>query len=224
MMLKYLAVAAALTMASSSIAETSALFQLRQFTGELESLTADFVQQVEDANGGLIETTEGSVYLQQPDYFRWDYRGEYPQQIIADGQRVWIYDEALEQVTVKPQSELAADSPLSILTHPNMVDEQFRVTELGEEDGIALMELAPLGEEPGEFQRITLGFQALELRLLVLEDAFGQRTRIEFAELKRNIGLEPTLFAFTPPEGVDVIGDDGDVPNNFSALQDDQFE
>jgi len=41
---------------------------------------------------------------------------------------------------------------------------------------------------------------------MVIEDAFGQVTTIEFGDGVRNLALDEELFVFVPPEGVDVIG------------------
>jgi len=183
----------------------SARSQLDQFTRDLESLSADFQQSVSDANGDLIETSEGVMRLQSPDLFRWDYRGEFPQQIVADGERVWIYDIELEQVSVKSQSHLAADSPLTILVEPAALEQQFSASELGEYEGMALLELIP-SRDQAEFERLLLGLADNQLRMMVLEDSFGQRTQINFGDMQRNAEIDSGEFVFEPPPGVDVIG------------------
>ena len=149
-------------------AEATAREQLQQFTAGLESLRARFTQTVHDADGWLMEQSEGEVLMSKPHYFRWDYEGEYPQQIVADGERVWIYDVVLEQVSVKSQSLAAADSPLTVLIEPELLDEQFRVSELGESEGLALLELLPLDEQT-EFERILLGFSGNTMQMMILE-------------------------------------------------------
>jgi outer membrane lipoprotein carrier protein len=40
-----------------------------------------------------------------------------------------------------------------------------------------------------------------------LHDNFGQTTRLRFTNLERNPALGASLFRFTPPKGVDVIGE-----------------
>ncbi len=125
---------------------------------------------------------------------------------MADGEHVWIYDVALEQVTVRRQSDAETDSPLSMLTEPSRLDERFAVREAGEAQGLQLLELRSL-DPAAEFERLLLGFGESQLKLLIMEDAFGLRTELRFAELVRNPPLEAALFSFTPPDGVDVIGD-----------------
>jgi outer membrane lipoprotein carrier protein len=126
--------------------------------------------------------------------------------VVADGTRVWIYDVTLEQVTVQDQSSAAVDSPLTLLTDPGRLDEQFEVREAGAADELQLLELRARNEDSG-FERILLGLHDGALELLIMEDTFGLRTELRFREVKRNPTLEPRLFTFVPPENVDLIGD-----------------
>ena len=197
---------ALLACTANADSNTAARDQLQCFTHELKSLQANFDQEIVDFNGRLIETSSGRIVLMKPDFFRWDYVGEYPQQIVADGERVWIYDVELEQVSIKAQSSAAADSPLSVLTKPESIDEQFRVTELGIADGENLLELVPINEQ-AEFERIILGMADNRLETMILEDAFGQRTRIDYHDMELNVEIAAGTFEIDIPEGVDVIGD-----------------
>jgi len=54
---------------------------------------------------------------------------------------------------------------------------------------------------------VLLGLAGEELRLMVMEDAFGLRTEVRFLDIRRNPELDPKLFTFEPPQGVDVVGD-----------------
>lgn len=186
--------------------QAPALQQLLTFTSELESLQANFDQEIVDVDGRLVEISSGRMVLVKPDLFRWDYTGEYPQQIVADGERIWIYDIELEQVSIKMQSSAAADSPLSVLTQPESLDQHFRITELGTADGEALLELVPLDPQ-AEFSRIIVGLANNRLQTMILEDAFGQTTRIDYHDLVSNGEVAAGTFVISIPEGVDVIGD-----------------
>jgi outer membrane lipoprotein carrier protein len=179
--------------------------ELNRFAGDLQSLHASFEQRVLRNDGGVENESSGEVWLQSPHFFRWAYGGEFPEQVIADGERIWIYDEVLEQVTVKSQQEFNNDSPLLILTDIKRLDELFEVREAGDIDGMVLLELRPNNSE-SEFDRMLVGLSGGALKMLAMEDAFGMRTEIHFTELHKNPALDSTLFQFTPPEGVDVIG------------------
>jgi len=56
---------------------------------------------------------------------------------------------------------------------------------------------------------LRVAFRGDALISLELEDSFGQRTRLDFQKLERNPALDPALLKFTPPPGVDVVGDAG---------------
>ena len=180
--------------------------QLERFSAGLETLQARFEQQVVSNDGSVDEVTGGDVWLQRPQRFRWEYGGDFPQLVVADSPRVWIYDVALEQVTVEDQAAAAADSPLTLLTDPGRLDDQFEVREAGDIDGLQFIELRTRSAE-SEFERVLLGLRNDTLELMIMEDAFGLRTELRFLDIERNPELDDALFTFVPPEGADVIGD-----------------
>ncbi|MEE8495780.1 MAG: outer membrane lipoprotein chaperone LolA [Xanthomonadales bacterium] len=180
--------------------------QLERFTEGLKSLYARFDQQVINTDGLVEENSNGQFWSAQPNRFRWEYGGDFPQLVVTDGQKVWLYDVMLEQVTVREQSSLSVDSPLTLLTDISQLDVQFDVRELGDDSGLDLLELRARNPE-SLFERVLLGLEDDKVRLMTMEDAFGLRTEIRFKDIKRNPKLDEELFHFTPPEGVDVIGD-----------------
>jgi outer membrane lipoprotein carrier protein len=179
--------------------------QLNLFAQGLDTMQATFEQRVVRSDGSLENESSGEVWLRSPHYFHWAYGGDFPEQVIADGQRIWIYDEILEQVTVKSQAEFNDDSPLIILTDIQRLDELFEVREAGDMDGMVLLELRSVDAE-SEFDRVLVGLSNGQLQLLAMEDAFGMRTEIRFTAMQRNPALDDSLFEFSPPPGVDVIG------------------
>ena len=178
---------------------------LERFAADLDRFQADFTQTVKTQDGHVQDQTQGKVWLQIPDKLRWVYSGEFPEIIVADGKNIWIYDESLQQVTIKPQSDEAADSPLMILADVSRLDAQFSVSELGQFENMDLLELTSLDSE-SEFERIFLGLDSNGIRMMAMQDAFGQRTEIYFENILKNPPENPQLFNFTPPEGVDVVG------------------
>jgi outer membrane lipoprotein carrier protein len=179
--------------------------QLERFSEGLESLHAGFSQVVVSSDGSVQDRSGGEVWLSRPGRFRWEYGGDFPELVVADGSRIWVYDEMLEQVTVKDQAEAESSSPLSLLTDPARLDEQFEVREAGATDEAVLLELRAKSMET-EFERFLIGMADDAPLLMIMEDAFGLRTEIRFSGIERNPGLDAGLFEFTPPEGTDVIG------------------
>lgn len=179
--------------------------RLEQFSSGLDNLQLTFSQTVRSQDGRIQDETHGNAWLQSPDKLRWVYGGDFPETIVADGENVWIYDETLEQVTIKPQSNNVSDTPLLILTDLSQLDQQFLVSELGEFESMHLLELRSR-EGESEFERILMGLDMDGIRMMVMEDAFGQRTEIRFSDIIRNGEIQQQQFSFTPPEGVDVVG------------------
>lgn len=179
---------------------------LEQFATGLQTFQANFEQRILDGEGEVQDENTGSMWLARPSLFRWEYGGDFPELIVADGTHVWIYDISLEQVTVKEQGSLANDSPLSILTDLSLLEEQFEVRDLGVDQGLAYVELRSVAED-AEFDRVLLGIRGNVLELMAMEDTFGLRTEIHILESQRNPEIPAEQFAFEPPQGVDVVGD-----------------
>jgi outer membrane lipoprotein carrier protein len=145
--------------------------------------------------------------MQKPGHFRWDYAPPAEQVIVADGERLWMYDVELEQVTVRALDEALNSTPFALLSGAAPIEDAFTVTSQSEREGWQWFELQPKQEQP-DFKRLRVAFQGETLKAIELEDALNQRTRLTFEQLERNATLDPGAFQFTPPPGVDVIGDD----------------
>jgi outer membrane lipoprotein carrier protein len=173
---------------------------LDRFADGLESLTGSFSQVTLEAGGRLIDESEGQLYYLAPDRFRWSYETPFPQELVADGEKLWHFDESLDQVTVRDQPP-AAESPLLVLTQPDLLDRFYRI-EASEEAHV--LRFRPLAED-GEFEQASLTFIDGQPAALELIDAFGQLTRLELFELVRNAEVDPAMFNFVVPDGVDVL-------------------
>ncbi len=191
-------VAAMLVFASSAWADARS--QLDAFAQGLETLSGEFKQVTIDDSGRVIEEVHGQLYFSRPDLFRWNYGEPFPQQLVADGEKLWHYDESLDQVTVRDQPD-AGESPLLVLTRPELLDRFYEVRPGGDDQ---VLEFLPLAED-AEFELARIHFSDGLVDLLELHDQFGQLTRIELRDLQRNPSLDPEVFSFTPPEGVDVL-------------------
>lgn len=181
--------------------------ELKSFTTGLKGLDGQFSQQVYDAKGKLKESSSGRVALSAPRLFRWEYAKPYPQLIVADGKKVWVYDPDLQQVTVREQGSEEQNSPLSALIDPAKLDRQFNVKESGTADGLQWLTLTPKSEGEASFQSARLGFGKGGLSRMEVLDAVGQNTKISFSGWKRNPAFAATTFKYTPAEGVDIVGD-----------------
>lgn len=178
--------------------------RLQAFLDEVGSLSADFEQVLLDADREEIQRSSGTVAIQRPNRFRWDYVLPYEQLIVTDGDRFWIYDSELKQVTIRALTTALSRTPAVVLSSDKPIESEFRVEEQGTRRGLAWVELKPKAADT-EFEAIRIGFRGPELAMMELSDSFGQITQLSFSNIRRNPPLEPGLFRFEPPRGVDVI-------------------
>lgn len=191
---------------TSAFAADGARGRMDTFARDLNSVSADFEQHVLDPNGGTGKTSSGTLALKAPRQFRWETKTPYQQLIVADGEKVWIYDPDLEQVTVRAQGTEEAHSPLTVLTDLSQLDRDFTTTEQGEHDGLSWLRLKSKDKEP-QFEYCDLGLDAAGLQRMRFQDTLGNSTEIHFSHWQRNPKFAPDKFKFTPAKGVDVIGD-----------------
>jgi outer membrane lipoprotein carrier protein len=181
---------------------------VQRYFQDLQSLRADFIQRVFDERARVVQTSSGQMLMRKPGQFRWNYRTPAEQIIVADGERLWAYDVDLEQVTVRRLDQALGSTPLALLSGAAPIEDSFEVGGAQRRDGLDWYELTPSQPQP-EFRALRVAFKGETLVSLELEDHFGQRTRLDFQNLERNPDLDPTLLRFTPPPGVDVVGDVG---------------
>ena len=203
-----LTLAGAVLIASSNIAVAktdTARARLNNFFTKVSSLKGSFNQQVFSKKGKMIQSSTGLLYLSRPGKFRWVYKTPDPQTIVGDGKNIWIYDEDLEQVTIKPLSRAMSSAPIAILTRKQSPDAQFIVKPLKAKGGLDWFQLTPR-KASKDFRNIEMGLDAKgNMRQMNMLDQLGQKTVIKL-NTQTNVPIAGKTFYFKPPAGVDVIG------------------
>jgi outer membrane lipoprotein carrier protein len=187
-------------------AEAAAIERFRAFAKNAQSARAEFDQTVRDKAGKTVQQAKGSFVFQRPGKFRWVYAKPADQLIVGDGERVWIYDKDLNQVTVRRLSRALGSTPAALLAGSTEVEKAFELSEGGLRDGLEWLEAKPREREAG-FERVRMGFDATGIQAMELVDHFGQTTLLRFSKLERNPKIDPAEFKFAPPKGADVLGE-----------------
>jgi len=196
---------AALVLASvAAAASESPRQKLDRFLSDLETLVADFDQQVIDTETDQVSQASGVLYVSRPGRFRWVYKGEYPRYIVADGRTIWLVESDLEQVSQRSQKAALEGTPAGLLAEEGTLDRDFDVQELGSRQGVSWIKLVPRDPE-SQFEQILIGFDGDQLASLEMADRFGQVTRFRFHDVKKNVPLSQELFRFVPPPGYDIL-------------------
>ena len=179
---------------------------LHEFFSNTNAMRAQFSQVVNDNNGRKLQEVTGTMQLQRPNKFRWDYKKPYEQQIVSDGKQVFLYDTDLQQVTIRNLSEALGSSPAALLAGGVAVEKSFIIKNAIRKDGLTWVLALPKAENSG-FERVLLGFKADTLHKMELYDSFSHVTHIIFNNVERNPVLQEANFLFIPPKGVDVVGE-----------------
>jgi outer membrane lipoprotein carrier protein len=194
----------------AQIANAGAMDKLHHFLDTTKTLRAEFAQIVVAKNGKKPQQSTGVVMLSRPGKFRWQIEKPYAQLLVGDGEKVWIYDPDLRQVTVKKVDAALGSTPAALLvgdsSGKNSLEKNFSLREAGEREGYEWVEATPKAPDSG-FEKLQLGFEGNALKAMELSDNFGQTTSLIFLRLESNPPLASSLFHFAPPAGVDVIGE-----------------
>jgi chaperone LolA len=187
-------------------AHAGSIEKLQAFVAQTKSARANFTQKVLDNKGKPIQAASGVLAFSRPGKFRWEYQKPYEQLIVGDGDRLWVYDAELNQVTVKKLEGSLGSSPAALLAGSNEIEEFYNLDAKGTKGGLDWLEAFPKNEDT-MFQKVRMGFKGNTLDTMELYDHLGQVTVIRFTGIKRNPKLAADAFVFTPPKGVDVLDD-----------------
>jgi outer membrane lipoprotein carrier protein len=185
-------------------ADAQALARLEKGLANLESVRAEFTQDLLSKDGASTEHAAGTLYLKKPGRFRWDYSSP-KQLIVCDGTTLWLYDPELEQATTRRVRDTLSQTPAMLLSGEARVRDGFQVRDGGRAGGLDWIVLVPKANDT-DFREIRLGFAGEILKRMEFADKLNQRTAIELRQLERNAVLADSLFQFVAPPGVDVIG------------------
>jgi outer membrane lipoprotein carrier protein len=196
---------------SAAAADMEAAYRkLDELTHGMQSLQTDFTQVLSDDHGRVLDKSTGTLSVLKPGRFRWNYATPHPQEIVSDGEKLWIFDKDLEQVTQRPLDESLAGTPAILLSGEGSLRDSFEVTQMQEKGSQLALTLKPKRNDT-DFRAVQLLFEGNVLKSMELADKLGQVSTVEFSNFKRNPKLDATLFNFVPPPGADVIGGPGAV-------------
>ncbi|WP_281255012.1 outer membrane lipoprotein chaperone LolA [Noviherbaspirillum humi] len=205
---RFAAFAGAVLAVLPMLASASALDQFKSFVASTKSARGEFVQRQVKQEGGagarVSTPASGSFSFARPGKFIWTYQKPYEQVLQADGDKLFIYDKDLNQVTVRSLGNALGSSPAAILFGSNDLEKNFNLKEGGSKDGLEWLEATPKSKDT-TFDRIGIGLkdglpQAMELR-----DSFGQISLLSFSKFEKNPPLPADQFKFVIPKGADVF-------------------
>lgn len=189
-------------------AHAAATDKLQAFVSNTHSAQADFIQEVFDQNGKRVQRASGVMQFQRPGKFRWSYQKPYEQLIVGDGEKFWLYDADLNQVTVRKLDAALGSSPAALLSGSNEIERGFHLLDVAGRDGsLEWLQATPKASDSG-FEKILMGFgRNGDLQVMELNDTFGNKTVLTLSAMQHNPGIPASQFRFVPPKGADLLSE-----------------
>lgn len=201
---------ATLLLSASVSIQAQPIDQLASLLSGYDRFSASFDQLVTNEQGARGESSTGHFFIERPDRFVWITETPFPQEIISDGEYIWIYDPDLEQATRKSADENTESAPALILNgRIHELDRRYEVELIEQNRDVIVFELLPKDAQEMMFSRVVLLFKDSVLSELLMDDTLGQRSIIQLSAQQLNPEIDESLFSFEPPEGIDVILDSG---------------
>jgi periplasmic chaperone LolA len=197
------AFALAAALALSLAAHAGPVDTLRSFVRDVKSGRAQFTQTVTSPDGVKKKTSSGSFEFTRPNRFRFAYAKPFEQTIVGDGEKVWIYDADLNQVSAGKLGQALGATPAALLAGGSL-ERDFDLANLPPRDGLEWAEAKPKAKD-GAFQSVRVGFKGSDLAALEIVDSFGQKSLLRFDGFTANVPIPADEFRFTVPAGADVI-------------------
>jgi len=194
----------ALALAGAALAaRADGVDTLRGFIRDVNSGRAQFTQTVTSPDGAKKKVSSGSFEFSRPNRFRFAYAKPFEQLIVADGQKVWIYDADLNQASSRKITSALGATPAALLAGGTL-DKDFDLAPLPAKDGLEWVQATPKAKD-GSFKVVRVGFRGKDLAAVEIVDAFDQRSLLQFSQFTPGVTFAADAFRYTPPVGADVI-------------------
>lgn len=178
---------------------------LDNFLANAKTMKADFTQTI--VTGKKTRTSHGTMEIMRPNKFRWEYT-EDKQLIVSDSSKIYIYDQPLQQVTVKPLGSSIDKSPAAVLAGANNIKTIYKIGDMpSAKDGLSWTRIEPKqANDNNGFQVVMMGFDKNgKLSSMQFIDNFGNKSTLVFSNLQTGIAIPASDFKFKAPAGVDVV-------------------
>src|SRR5579862_4903378 len=168
------------------------------------SLQANFDEKI-SSPGGMTRTRKGTVYFRKVGRMRWEFAAPSEGTVVSDGTTVYDYEKDLNQVVELPVSKALKSSATAFLLGLGNIRRDFKVSLPPESsiDGLIYVILVP--KSGGDTMELGLDPKSYDIVKFKLTNQVGGVTELRFSDIRTNVALDDSLFAFTVPEGADVV-------------------
>lgn len=186
---------------------------LKQYVSSLKSLRANFVQIQPEEELFRKNQSSGYMVMKRPGQLLWVYQKPEQQEIVTDGQNLWIYDAEIDQASVRPMSSVQEDFPLRWLLYNESLEKSFDIIPGQVENGVSWFNLVP--KEGTFFQSLDVAIADGKMTQIWMYQSPENVTKVRFVDIEQNRSVDGRTFIFKAPSGVDVIGQPQPLPGKM---------
>lgn len=177
---------------------------LQTYVNQLKTFTANFEQIQPDEARFQLNEANGYFKLERPGKLEWVYKEPDSQRIVVDGVNLWVQDDDLEQVTVRPIDDIKADIPLSWLLYDERIESRFDIIKSGNGNGMQWFNLTP--KQATYFQSIEIGLQNGQMKEVWMYQSADNITKVRFKDIQENQPIAAAEFMLSVPPNYDLVG------------------
>jgi outer membrane lipoprotein carrier protein len=178
----------------------------------IQSLSADFVQVIENPMVGPPDTTRGRLYQRRPSRFAMRFSVPPSDRIVADGKYLWLYTPS-----TTPGQVIRSRIPETGTTGPNLIGQfverprERYTARYVRADSTAggrmdVVSLTPRDSTlPYSGATVWVGRNDGLVHRLDINESGGQVRRVWLSRLQLNVQVPAAEFSFAPPKGVQVV-------------------
>jgi outer membrane lipoprotein carrier protein len=172
----------------------------------MRDLEAHFRQRTVSALSPAGDVSTGRVVLAKPGRMRWSYETPEPSLVVSDGATLWIFDPAAREVQeLAVGDEFMSGAALQFLLGKGRIADSFSVSADRCDAARARLVLRPRAAASYERLELEVDARSGEAQSTLVVDLFGNRTEVEFSELRYDVGPDASVFRFDAPPGVRVL-------------------
>lgn len=168
----------------------------------LDFFSANFKQQVLDADGNELQNALGTLAVKKPNLVNWKTAKPDESLIISDGSTLWFFDPFVEQVSAYLLEKALMNTPILLLTSSDpSLWQHYSVSSLDENNY-----LIHANDNNAQVKTLELRFKESSnvLESFTILDATGQLSLFKLSKFDVENSPVNSLFIFEIPEGIEL--------------------
>jgi len=187
--------------ALAQLSDNEAKAVLKLALEKLGQFQAKFSQTVLDANGKLLQQSNGQFAITRPGKFHWQVIAPEDELIISNGAILWYYSPFLEQVTLMNVQSALRDTPFLLMAQQDSLSwQQYDVSMIKQEQGLRFA-LQNKAQRDATFY-IQLDDKQ-QLQSFSVKEKGGSHSEFMISDLKAQ-SFPDDKFSFKIPAGTEI--------------------